>query len=112
MKSTSEAKIIKFSVYSSRRYRIEVMEFEDGTAFAIVCARKKYKHGIYRWQKNTKKTICNRQMHRWFESSCFLADYATDYNEYNDCIERLKYSHCARNWFKRIMKPYMKLNNF
>ena len=51
-------------------------------------------------------------MHSWFESSCFLADYVRDYNEYNDCIERLKYSQCATNWFKRIMKPYMELHNF
>ena len=39
MESTSHPQIIKFNVYSSRRYRIEVMEFEDGTAFAQVCAK-------------------------------------------------------------------------
>lgn len=112
MESTSSTQIIKLSVYSSRCYRIEVMEYEDGNAFANVCAIKIYKYGIYRWRNNTKKAICNRQMHRWFESSCFLADYARDYNEYHDCIERLKYSQCLRNWFKRIMKPYMELHNF
>lgn len=48
MESTSSTQIIKLSVYSSRRYRIEVMEYEDGNAFANVCAIKIYKHGIYR----------------------------------------------------------------
>lgn len=103
-------KTINKKSYSSRKYRIEVEVYDDNTAFVEVAAKRKYKHGAYRWWRTTKKH--GNKMLRRFGTAHFLADYAKDYADYYDCLDRLQHSHCAKKWFKRVMQPYLDLHHF
>jgi len=112
-------KTIKHSVFSNRDYRIEVEHYDNNTAFALVWAKHIYKHRAHHYvtkmyrtrYKNKDKKVLGDSL-RWFEPSHFLADYAKDYADYHECLDKLQRSHCAREWFKNIMKPYLVIHQF
>ena len=97
--------LIKRNVYSSRKYRIEIEEFDDDTAWVQIWSKHLYKHGIYSYRKTHRWR--NWKMSWWFGYSHFLIDYAQDYGEYWDCLDRLQFSRCARRWFRNVIKPYL-----
>ena len=96
----------KLNTYNSRTYHIWVEEFDNGTAFAEIQCKRIYKHGAFRWLKKHKKKY-NPEKHKTFAFSHCLIDYARDYGDYFDCLDKLSHSKCARRWFTKIMKRYV-----
>jgi len=95
----------KSHIYNSRTYHIRIEEFENGTTFAEVRCKRIYKHGAFKWRKNHKKYSTDKN--KPFEFSHCLIDYAKDYGDYLDCLDKLSHSKCARRWFTKITKRYV-----